>query len=130
MAAAATGDATARSRSPTVLRLQSGKQELRQAAKRTEEILAEARHKVQEILAQADKRAVQLVEEAKNAAKAEGERQLAGAKAEIEQEVFRAKEMLRTQVAALAVAGAEQILRREVDAKVHAELLNQVQAQL
>ena len=107
-----------------------GKQELEQAAKRTEEILAEARHKVQEILAQADKRAVQLVEEAKNAAKAEGERQLAGAKAEIEQEVFRAKEMLRTQVAALAVAGAEQILRREVDAKVHAELLNQVQGQL
>lgn len=107
-----------------------GKQELEQAAKRTEEILAEARHKVQEILAQADKRAVQLVEEAKNTAKAEGERQLAGAKAEIEQEVFRAKEMLRTQVAALAVAGAEQILRREVDAKGHAELLNQVQGQL
>ncbi|HSN39667.1 MAG TPA: F0F1 ATP synthase subunit B [Burkholderiales bacterium] len=107
-----------------------GRQELEQAAKRTEEILVEARHKAQEILAQADKRAVQLIEEAKNAAKTEGERQLAGAKAEIEQEVFRAKEALRTQVAVLVVAGAEQILRREVDAKAHADLLNQVQGQL
>ncbi|MBX9810287.1 MAG: F0F1 ATP synthase subunit B [Burkholderiales bacterium] len=107
-----------------------GKQELERAAKRTEEILVEARHKAQELLAQADKRAAQLVEEAKNAAKAEGERQLAGAKAEIEQEVFRAKEALRTQVAALAVAGAEQILRREVDARAHADLLKQVQGQL
>ena len=107
-----------------------GRQELEQAAKRTEEILVEARHKAQEILAQADKRAVQLIEEAKNAAKTEGERQLAGAKAEIEQEVFRAKEALRTQIAVLVVAGAEQILRREVDAKAHADLLNQVQGQL
>lgn len=107
-----------------------GKQELERAAKRTEEILVEARHKAQELLAQADKRAAQLVEEAKNAAKAEGERQLAGAKAEIEQEVFRAKEALRTQVAVLAVAGAEQILRREVDARAHADLLKQVQGQL
>ncbi len=107
-----------------------GRQELEQAAKRTEEILVEARHKAQEILAQADKRAVQLIEEAKDAAKTEGERQLAGAKAEIEQEVFRAKETLRTQVAGLVVAGAEQILRREVDAKAHADLLNQVQGQL
>lgn len=106
------------------------KLELEHTAKRTDEILIEARHKAQDILAQADKRAVQLVEEAKNAAKAEGERQLAGAKAEIEQEVYRAKETLRTQVAALVVAGAEQILGREVDAKAHADLLNQVQGQL
>lgn len=106
-----------------------GKQELEQAAKRTEEILVEARQKAQELLAQADKRASQIVEEAKNVAKTEGERLLTGAKAEIEQEVFRAKETLRTQVAALAVAGAEQILRREVDTKAHAELLTQIQGQ-
>jgi len=106
-----------------------GKQELEQAAKRTEEILVEARHKAQELLVQADKRASQIVEEAKTVAKTEGERLLTGAKAEIEQEVFRAKETLRTQVAALAVAGAEQILRREVDAKAHAELLTQIQGQ-
>ena len=66
----------------------------------------------------------QLVEEAKNAAKAEGEREKAAAKAEIEQEVSRAREQLREQVAALAVAGAEKILRREVDAKAHADLLD------
>ncbi len=107
-----------------------GKQELEQAAKRTEEILVEARQKAQELLVQADKRASQIVEEAKNVAKTEGERLLTGAKAEIEQEVFRAKEALRTQVAALAVAGAEQILRREVDAKTHAALLTEIEGQL
>ncbi len=64
------------------------------------------------------------------AASEEGARLIAGAKAEIEQEVSRARETLRAQVAALAVAGAEQILRREVDAKVHAELLGSVQGQL
>ena len=56
-------------------------------------------------------------------AKEEGDRLIAGAKAEIEQEVNRAREALRQQVADLAVAGAEKILRREVDAKAHAELL-------
>ena len=84
----------------------------------------------QEILAQADRRATQIIEEAKIAATEEGARLVTGAKAEIEQEVSRAREMLRTQVAALAVAGAEQILRREVDAKVHADLLSSVQSQL
>ena len=107
-----------------------GKQELAQAAVKTAELLREARAQAQEILAQADKRGVQIVEEAKVAAGAEGARLLAGAKAEIEQEVSRAREMLREQVAALAVAGAEQILRREVDAKVHADLLAGLQGQL
>ena len=107
-----------------------GKQELEQAAKRTEEILLEAREKAQELLAHADKRAAQIVDEAKHAAKSEGERLIAGAKAEINQEVFRAKEALRSQVAALAVAGAEKILRREVDAKAHAEMLHAVQSNL
>lgn len=107
-----------------------GKQELEQAAKRSEEVLHEARTRVQELLAVADKRAAQIIDEAKSAAKTEGDRIIAGAKAEINQEVLRAKEALRTQVANLAVAGAEQILRREVDAKVHADLLRAVQAQL
>jgi len=107
-----------------------GRQDLEQASQRTAEMMREAKQQAQDILGQADKRAVQIVEEAKNAAKAEGDRLVAGARAEIEQEVSRAKEMLRTQVAALAVAGAEQILRREVDAKAHADLLSQVQSQL
>src|SRR3990172_9354554 len=107
-----------------------GRQDLDRAAKRTAELLREARQKAQEVLAQVDRRAVEIVEEAKVAAKAQGEQLIAGAKAEIDQEVFRAKEALRTQVAALAVAGAEKILRREVDAKAHAELLRAVEAEL
>jgi F-type H+-transporting ATPase subunit b len=107
-----------------------GRQDLEQASQRTAEMLQETRQQAQDILAQAERRAAQIVEEAKHAAKAEGERLVAGARAEIEQEVSRAKEALRTQVAALAVAGAERILEREVDAKAHADLLRQVEAQL
>ena len=107
-----------------------GKQDLQQAGVRTEAMLKEARDKAQEILAQAERRASQIVEEAKVAATEEGSRIKAGAMAEIEQEVSRARETLRQQVASLAVAGAEQILRREVDQKAHAELLASVQSQL
>ena len=107
-----------------------GKQDLEQAAVRTADMLREARTQAQEILAQAEKRASQIVDEAKTAAGAEGARLIAGAKAEIDQEVSRARETLRTQVAALAVAGAEQILRREVDKQAHADLLASVQSQL
>jgi len=107
-----------------------GKQDLELASKRAEDVVREARQRAQEILTQADKRAAELVEEAKNQAKAEGDRIIAGAKAEIDQEVFRAKESLRSQVAVLAVQGAEKILRREVDPKAHADLLNAVSAEL
>src|SRR5512147_1820449 len=69
-----------------------------------------------EVIAQAEKRAAQIIEEAKTAAKEEGDRQLAAAQANIAQEANRAREGLREQVAALAVAGAEKILRREVNA--------------
>jgi len=107
-----------------------GRQDLEQASKRAADVLREARGQAQELLAQADRRASQLVEEAKAQAKVEGDRIIAGAKAEIDREVFRAKEALRAQVAALAVQGAEKILRREVDAKAHAELLNAVAGEL
>ena len=107
-----------------------GKQALQQAGVTTETMLKEARDKAQEILALAERRATQIIEDAKVAASEEGSRLVAGAKAEIEQEVSRARETLRTQVAALAVAGAEQILRREVDQKAHADLLASVQSQL
>jgi len=107
-----------------------GRQDLEQASVRTADMLREARQQAQDILAQAEKRGGQIVEEAKIAASGEGARIIAGAKAEIEQEVSRAREMLRTQVAALAVAGAEQILGREVDAKVHADMLATIQTQL
>jgi F-type H+-transporting ATPase subunit b len=107
-----------------------GRQDLEQASKQTAQMLAQTRQQAQEIIGQADRRAAQLLEEAKVMARTEGERLVAGAKAEIQQEVSRAKEALRTQVAALAVAGAEQILKREVDAKAHAEMLRGVQSQL
>jgi F-type H+-transporting ATPase subunit b len=107
-----------------------GRQDLEQASKQTAQMLVQARQQAQDILGQADRRAAQLIEEAKAAARAEGERMVAGARAEIQQEVARAREALRTQVASLAIAGAEQILRREVDAKAHADLLRAVQSQL
>jgi F-type H+-transporting ATPase subunit b len=107
-----------------------GRLDLQAAAKRANEMMGEAKQQVQEIIAQADRRAAQIVEEAKGAAKAEGDRLLAGARAEIDQEFSRAKEALREQVAALAIAGAEKILRREVDAKAHANLLSQLKQEL
>ena len=107
-----------------------GKQDLEQAAIRADEILKAARQQAQDILAQAEKRGSEIVEEAKVSAGDEGSRLITAAKAEIDQEVSRARETLRQQVAHLAVAGAEKILRREVDRKAHAELLASVQSEL
>ena len=107
-----------------------GKHELELAAKAAVDNMRDAKAQAAEVLAQAEKRAAQIVEDAKIAAKAEGERQLAAAQANIEQEANRAREGLREQVAALAVAGAEKILRREVNAQSHADLLNQLKAEL
>lgn len=107
-----------------------GRHDLELASKRADEVLREARIQAQEILSQAEKRAAQVIDEAKGHAKTEGDRIVAGAKSEIDQEVFRAREALRKQVATLVVQGAEKILRREVDAKAHADLLNAVAAEL
>jgi F-type H+-transporting ATPase subunit b len=109
---------------------EQGRQSLETSRKQAEQAVQEARGRAAEILAQAEKRSAQVIDEAKNAAKAEGDREKAAAKAEIEQEVSRAREQLREQVAALAVAGAEKILRREVDAKAHADLLDGIKKQL
>src|SRR5713226_4797174 len=89
-----------------------GRQELEAAGKRAHEELAKARERVGEIIGSAEKRDAQMLDEAKAAAKAETDRILAAARADIDRQVARAKEMLREQVAALAVAGAEKILRR------------------
>jgi len=107
-----------------------GRSSLADARKQTEKLIAEARARAQEIVASAEKGATQRIEESKGQAKAEGERLVAAAKAQIEQEVQSAKQQLREQVASLAVSGAEKILRREVDAKAHADMLNQLKAQL
>ena len=109
---------------------EQGRRSLEVSTRQAQDALEQARRRAAEILAQAEKRAAQLVEEARGAAKEEGSREKAAAKAEIEQEVTRARELLRDQVASLAVAGAEKILRREVDAKAHAQLLETIKHQL
>jgi F-type H+-transporting ATPase subunit b len=103
-----------------------GKHDMELAAKRAAEVLREAKDKASEIVANAEKRGAEIVEEEKNKAKQEAERIITGAKAEIEQEVFRAREQLRTQVSAVALAGAGKILGREVDAKAHNDLLEKL----
>jgi F-type H+-transporting ATPase subunit b len=109
---------------------EQGHKSLEAAKRKAEEAIEQARGRSTEILGQAERRATQMVEEAKLAARQESEREKAAAKAEIEQEVARAREQLRDQVAALAVAGAEKILRREVDAKAHSTLLESIKGQL
>ncbi|WP_283745986.1 F0F1 ATP synthase subunit B [Sideroxydans sp. CL21] len=106
------------------------KHDLDMAAKRSADILREAKDKAGEIVASGEKRASEIVEQAKAQAKVEGDRIVAGAKAEVEQEVFRAKEQLRTQVSAIALAGAGKILGREIDAKAHNDLLDKLAADL
>lgn len=107
-----------------------GKREQALAEKKALETLKQARHEAAEVIALAEKRAAEIGDEAKNQAKAEAERIVTAAKADIDQEVNRAKESLRAAVAELAVAGAARILEKEVDAKVHARLLDGVAKQL
>jgi len=109
---------------------EQGKKSLEVSKRQSDEAIKDARGRAADIVSQAEKRAAQMVEEAKNAAKEEGNREKAAAKAEIEQERTRAREQLRDHVASLAVAGAEKILRREVDAKAHAQLLDDIKKQL
>ena len=106
------------------------KLDLELAAKRSAEILREAKEKVGEIVNNGEKRASEIIEAAKMQAKVEGDRIVAGAKAEIDQEVFRAKEQLRTQVSAIALAGASKILGREIDAKAHSDLLDKLVSEI
>lgn len=107
-----------------------GKESLKDAQAARSKIEADARQQAAEIKAQAEKTAQALIDQAKAQTKAEQDRIVAAAKAEIEQEAVRAKNALRDQVAALAVAGAEQILRKEINAQAHADLLSQLKAQL
>jgi len=109
---------------------EQGRKSLEVSSKQAEQAIQEARMRAAEIITQAEKRDAQMVEEAKIAAKAEGDREKTAAKADIQQAASRAREQLREQVAALAVAGAEKILRREVDAKAHADLLDSIKKQL
>ncbi|PPE70979.1 F0F1 ATP synthase subunit B [Caldimonas thermodepolymerans] len=106
------------------------KLELSAANKRVEEQLAQTREEATKRIADAEKRAQSIVEEAKKRADEEAAKIIAQAKAEAEQQMIQAREALREQVATLAVKGAEQILRREVNASVHADLLNRLKTEL
>ena len=107
-----------------------GKHEQELAQQRAAEVIAQAKQEAATIIAQAQKRANEIVDESKNTARVEGERILASANAEIEQEVNRAREQLRGQVVSIAVAGAGKVLKREIDAKAHDELLKDLVAQI
>jgi F-type H+-transporting ATPase subunit b len=106
------------------------KTELAVANKRVEAELASSRNETASRLADAERRAQAIIEEAKARATEEGNKIIAAAKAEAEQQTVKAREALREQVAALAVKGAEQILRKEVNAGVHADLLNRLKTEL
>jgi F-type H+-transporting ATPase subunit b len=106
------------------------KAELSNANRRSEEQLSAARVQATQRLADAERLAQAMVEEAKTRASEEGAKIIAAAKAEAGQESVKAREILRGELGALAVKGAEQILKREVNAGVHAELLTRLKAEL
>ena len=106
------------------------KSELSVANKRVEEELAKSRNESALRLAEAERRGQALIEEAKAKATEEGSKIIAAAKVEAEQQTVKARESLREQVAVLAVKGAEQILRKEVNATVHADLLGRLKTEL
>ena len=107
-----------------------GKSDFEQAEKKVAELLAAGRNQVSEMVANAEKRAAQIVEDANAQASIEAARITEQAKADAEQESSRARDVLRNQVALLAVKGAESILRREVDEKQHAQMLGALKQEL
>jgi len=107
-----------------------GKAEMAAAEKRIAAELAATRDESAKRIADAEKRAQAIIDDAKHTASSEAARIIEAAKADAEQQVTRAREELRAQVAALAVAGAEQILKREVNAAAHADLLNRLATEL
>jgi len=107
-----------------------GKAEMAAAEKRVQIELSAARDEGQKRIGDAERRALGIIEEAKKTAAEEAARIVAAAHEEAQQQVSQAREALRADVASLAVKGAEQILKREVSAAVHADLLNQLKTEL
>jgi F-type H+-transporting ATPase subunit b len=109
---------------------EKGKHEMELAEKKAMSALREAKEQASEIVGLAQKRAGELVDESKQVAREEGERIKGAARSEIDREIQRAREQLRQQVAGLAVAAAEQILRKEVDQNKHREIIDSLDKQL
>jgi len=109
---------------------QRGQQDLENAQAKISDSLKDAKQQAQEIINQAQKRANEIVDESKDSAREEADKIKVAASADIDQQVTAAREQLRKEVSVIALAGAEQILKREVDAKVHAEVLDELVAQI
>ena len=107
-----------------------GMQQQEIAEQNAEKQLSEAKQQASEILGQAQKRANEMVEDAKSVAVDEGNRIKEAAHAEVEKEVNRAKETLGTQVSTIAVAGAERILKKEINAGSHQDILDDLASQI
>lgn len=107
-----------------------GMEALQKAEAKSDDALREARDQAREILAAANRQAAQLVEQARETARTEGDRIVERAKAEVDREIQAARESLRRDVGRLAVRGAERILEREVDARAHAQMLDQLAAEI
>ena len=107
-----------------------GAKALQDASVKSEEALKEARAQAQDILTAANRQAAQALDQAKQTAKTEGERIVAAAREEVQRGVEHAREELRRQVGELAVVGASKILKREIDAKAHAEVLKDIAARV
>ena len=101
-----------------------------QAEQEAQQTAGNAREEASKILAQAERRASDIVAEARATAKTEGERIMGQAQEEIDKSAQQAREQLRQEVAALALAGAEAVLRREVDDTAHAAALEQLAERL
>ncbi len=109
---------------------EAGKRSLIEAEAKTESAMKDARDRSQAMFSDGERRANQIIEQAKLTAKAEADRILAAAQEQIQLELNKAKSGLREQVAQLAVAGAEKILKREINAAAHADMLTELKAQL
>ena len=107
-----------------------GQREKARAEEHATEVLEEAKGQAQEIIRRAERREAEMVEEAKTTARDEGDRILTAARGEIDKEVNQAREALRAQLATLVVAGAGQILSREVDEKAHSQLIDELTQEL
>ncbi|MDR3419282.1 MAG: F0F1 ATP synthase subunit B [Nevskia sp.] len=109
---------------------EKGSKALQDASTKSDEALKAARVQAQEIVGAANKQATQIVEQARQDAESEKTRIVASGHAEVQREIAQAKDALRRQVSELAVAGASKILHREIDAKTHADVLNELAAQV
>jgi F-type H+-transporting ATPase subunit b len=107
-----------------------GAKALQEASAKSDEALKDARRQAQDILSSASKQASQIVEQARAQAQTEGDRIKTSAKAEVDREISQAREALRKQVGELAVTGASQILKREINAQAHAEVIGALAAKI